>query len=473
MIRRVIGTTLAGLCAVTGPLAGGAFASTTGATLTLSASSARPGEAFTVTPSAGCPSESGLQTVELFFTDQAGTKHSIGSTETDDGGLWAETVAKLPVTGLGSEGEWLEQAVAAGAGQVSAACFTGADPEADDESTDEDADEEGDEDADEGDEGDEDADADEDAEDTDDFSSDSLEEPADDSDVDLEDESGDDESGVATLTYAGTAFTAVGTAAKLSLSATIVKPGASVTVTPSEGCAATGVSEVEVALSADGESGLATASTTTSATGTWSAVTLTIPASTPTGDYAVTASCSSAGTVTSSYSAEPLALGTVRIGAAACGPRSVFTQLTGTYTGDIAGRGDVSLPAKLALTGAGPWTVKVRSASTSELLAVRTLACAKPQYELDVPKTGLSDANKPRARVCNTGRAPVAAILQVQKGKTYLKVDKETLAPGKCVWLEGSKLDKGKHVKAQVRIDAPGKGSDEVTESFTVKRPRR
>jgi hypothetical protein len=239
------------------------------------------------------------------------------------------------------------------------------------------------------------------------------------------------------------------------------------------------VSQVQVALIAlggaegDDTSELPTKSVSTTSTGTWSAVSLAVPSSTATGDYAVTATCSTAGAANTSYDAEPLALGTVRIGAAACGARSVFTQLTGTYSGDIVGRGDVSLPSKLALTGDGPWTVKVLSASTGIQLAVRTVACAKPQYEIDVPKTGLSDSNKPRARVCNTGRAPVSAILQVMKDKKFQKVDKETLDPGECVWLEGPKLDRGKQVKAQVQIDAPGKGSDEVTESFTVKRPRR
>ncbi len=461
MIRRVLGTTLAGLCALTGPLASGTFASTSGATLTLSASSAQPGAAFTVQPSTGCPSASGLQTVNLTFTDHAGTKHVIGSVETEDDGSWAEAIATLPVAGLDADGTWLDQSVTAGAGTVSAACFLSAD---DDSEPGDDADDDAD-----GDSGDDDADSDSDGDaDSDDggnFEPDSF----------SADNFSDDDADVATLTYASVAFTAVGSVGKLSLSAAIIKPGTSVTVTPSTGCAATGVSQVQISLiDLSGESAApSTQSVTTSSTGTWPATTLAVPASSGTGDYAITASCSSGGVVTGSYDSEPVALGTVRIGAAVCGPRTVFTMLTGTYTGDIAGTEDVSLPSKLALTGAGPWTVNVHSASTGTQLATRTVACAKPQYEVDVPKTGLSNSDKPRARVCNTGRAPVAAILQVLKGKKYLKVDKETIAPGECVWLEGTKLGKGKQAKAQVRIDAPGTGSDEVTETFTVKRPRR
>ncbi|HST82545.1 MAG TPA: hypothetical protein VLL08_12490 [Kineosporiaceae bacterium] len=495
MIRRVIGTTLAGLCAVTGPLAGGAFAATADAALTLSASSVRPGVAFTVTPSAGCPSDSGAQTVELTFTDHDGTEHSIGSTETAGDGSWVNAVATLPVAGLDAEGNWLEQPVAAGAGTVGATCVSGDESGTDDDADDESGDDEsGDDDSDEGldasalssqtfDDPDDDGDEEEADDGTDDGDDESAEDGDEDSDEDDGDtgedgEETDDDESVTSQTYASIALTVIGSAPKLTLSATIVKPGASVTVTPGEGCSSTGVSEVQVALielgsaEEDGSSGLPTESVSTTSTGTWSPVTLAVPSSTATGDYAVTATCSTGGAANTSYDAEPLALGTVRIGTAACGAHSVFTQLTGTYSGDIAGRGDVSLPSKLALSGAGPWTVKVRSASTGIQLAVRTLACAKPQYEIDVPKTGLSDSNKPRAKVCNTGRAPVAAILQVMKDNKFQKVDKETLDPGECVWLEGPKLDKGKQAKARVQIDAPGKGSDEVTKSFTVKRPR-
>ena len=63
MLRRAIGTTLAGLCAVTGPLAGSAFA-TPGPTLTTSVTSARPGVPFGLTASAGCPSDAGVQSAK-------------------------------------------------------------------------------------------------------------------------------------------------------------------------------------------------------------------------------------------------------------------------------------------------------------------------------------------------------------------------------------------------------------------------
>src|SRR5689334_18951387 len=124
MIRRAIGTTLASLCALTGPLAGGAFA-TTDPGLTLSASSAGPGAAFTVTPAGavGCPAASGVQAVDLTFTDSAGVRNSIGSIETDEDGIWGTTTVQLPVAGLDGNNEWSDQPVAPGAGTVSAACF--------------------------------------------------------------------------------------------------------------------------------------------------------------------------------------------------------------------------------------------------------------------------------------------------------------------------------------------------------------
>jgi hypothetical protein len=217
---------------------------------------------------------------------------------------------------------------------------------------------------------------------------------------------------------------------------------------------------------------LPTASVTTSTSGTWS-TSLAVPAGTDTGDYAVTATCSVGGAVTSSYDAEPLALGTVRIGPATCGARSAFAPLTGTYTGDLAGKGDVSLPSKFPLNGDGPWKISLRSATTGQVLAARTVSCAKLRYELGTTKPGLSDANKPRVRVCNTGRSPVTAILKLWKGKEFQKADAEVLDAGECVWLEGPRLDKGGQAKAQVLIDAPGKGSDDVVETFTVKRPKR
>jgi hypothetical protein len=176
--------------------------------------------------------------------------------------------------------------------------------------------------------------------------------------------------------------------------------------------------------------------------------------------------------VTSNYAAEPMAVGTALIGAAVCGPRTASVALTGTYSGDLAGKDDLALPTKLALTGDGPWKIRLRSATTGLTLASRTLTC-KPRYQLDVSKGGLSDGNKPRVRVCNAGRAPVTALLQVLGERKYEKVDKEVLNPGDCTWLNGGgKVNKGGQAKVQVLIDAPGADSDDVVTSFTVKRGR-
>jgi hypothetical protein len=461
MIRRAIGTTLAGLCALTGPLAGSSFAAT-GPTLNLSATTARPGVPFTVTPASGCPADQEIQSVDLTFTDAGNISHAIGTIDTADDGSWGPATVTLPVAGLDDDGAWSNTPVKAGPGTVAATCSSS-------DSTDP-----GDDDSDDGQEGDE-----------------------------------ADDTTVVTQTYAAAALTAAGTAPQLGLSASVLTPGDSVTVSPAEGCAATGVSTVEVdvislaATTDDGDDGddgddsddnsgdddgdgdgddstdpsddpvdLVSTWVTTSSTGTWTPTTLVLPADTATGDYAVIASCSTGDTVTSSYDAAPLALGTVTVSAAVCGARSVYANLTGTYSGLIAGKDDITLPSRLALTGDGPWKLKVRSATTGQVLATRTVACAKPQYELDVSKTGLSSSNKPRAWVCNTGRGSVTGVLQVMADKKYKKVDKETLTGGDCTWLTGSKLDKGEQVKARVLIDAPGKAADDVVESFTVKRPK-
>jgi hypothetical protein len=494
MIRRAIGTTLAGLCALTGPLAGSAF-SATAPTLSLTGLSwvggARPGVPFSVTPASGCPADEGVQTVEISFTDRAGIRHSIGTAETDAAGAWSSTLVRLPVDGLDAEGNWSTAPVAAGAGSVGATCFAADESaeEGDGEET-KDPDESGDEEVDPGEEptdpGDETSDPDDEVVDPD---ADATDPDEDSVDVAAAGEA------VPTQTYAGVALSVSGAAPKLALSAAMIKPGGSVTVTASEGCLGTGSSQVRVAVTAladgaaDGEepddspdpgaegaqpapsaSGLPTAAVTTSATGSWGPVTLVLPARTLTGDYAVTADCTRNESTTSSYDAEPFALGTVLIQAPVCGARTVFTRLTGTYSGELAGSGDVSLPSKLALSGDGPWNVKARSGRTGRLLAARTLACDKPRFDVDGSKPGLSGSNKPRVKACNTGRAPVVAVLQVQVGKKYRKADKETLAPGTCAWLEGPKLDRGKKVKAQLLIDAPGKASDDVVTSFTVKR---
>jgi hypothetical protein len=481
MIRRAIGTTLAGLCALTGPLAGGSFAATTVPDLSASVTSARPGVAFTVSPTAaggGCPATSGAQTVDLTFTDSAGVVHFAGSIDTDANGTWTTASVQLPVAGLDESGVWSNVPVAAGAGTLGASCITADDSDASDDS------------------GADDSDDPSESDDSDD-SGDSGDDATDPGDDDTGDPDGVPDQ--ITRTYTGITFTTIGTAPKLTLSASVLKPGDPVTVTPAEDCAATGASTVEVSLvslsdaadDGDGEednsgddgddtsgddgtddsSGLPSATATTSATGTWSAVTLVVPADAATGDYAVTADCTSGEAVTSSYDAQPVAVGTVLIGAGNCTAKGATVALTGTYSGEIAGK-EGGLPARLTLTGDGPWKVKVRSAGTGQQLAARTVTCAKPQYQLGVSKTGLTASNKPQARVCNTGRAPVSAVLQVLSSKKYQKVDKETLDPGDCVWLHGSKLDQGEQVKAQVLIDAPGKDADEVAGSFTVKRPK-
>src|SRR4051812_48747111 len=105
MIRRVIGTTLAGLCAVAGPLASSSMAAT-GPTLSADVASARPGVLFTLTPTAGCPSDQGAQTVVVSFVDRAGTTFTIDSLETDDDGDWGPAPEELPVAGLDSDGDW-------------------------------------------------------------------------------------------------------------------------------------------------------------------------------------------------------------------------------------------------------------------------------------------------------------------------------------------------------------------------------
>jgi hypothetical protein len=208
--------------------------------------------------------------------------------------------------------------------------------------------------------------------------------------------------------------------------------------------------------------------------GTWAPITLALPTDLATGDYAVAVTCTDDdGTEIGSYDAAPLAVGTVAIGPAVCGARSVWAPLTGTYDGVLAGRGEPTLPSRLALAGDGPWKVKVRSAATGLVLAARTVACEKDRYDLDVSRASLSDSGKVRARACNTGRAPVTAVLQVATGKKFQKADAQVLAAGDCDWLTGPRLDRGEKARARVLLDAPGTGSDDVAGSFTVKRGKR
>jgi hypothetical protein len=455
MIRRAIGTTLAGLCALTGPLAVSALADDADpapAVLTLSVASVRPGAPFSAESLTNCPAEGGTQTVDFSFTDSAGDSSEIGSVQTDADGSWSAASVQLPVNGVDASGGWLDSQVAEGPGTVDAVCLapdtSSQDP--DDPSTDP------------GDSGD-----------------DSSTDPGDDTGDDSGDDSGDigdgSDGGVITLAYTST-LTVVGSAAQLSVSPAISDGASSVTVTPAEGCAGTGVADVELSILALGDEAsdpLASATATTSASGTWNPVSIALPAGAATGDYAVSATCLQDDAVTSSYDAAPLALGTVLIGAAVCNERGAGIRVAGTYGSLIAGSDDgLSLPTTLKLAGDGPWKVQVRSDVTGQLLATRAVICPHPRFDVDVPKTGVSKSGHVRARACNSGRAPVAAVLQILKGKKAQTVDRETLQPGDCAWLEGGKLAKGKLAKAQVLLDPPGRGGTDtdVAQRFSVRR---
>jgi hypothetical protein len=468
MIRRAIGTTLAGLCALTGPMAVSALADDADpapAALTLSVSSVRPGVPFSAESLTNCPAEGGSQTVDFSFTDSAGDSSEIGSVQTDVSGSWSAASVQLPVNGVDASGGWLDSQVADGPGTVDAVCLA-PDTSSDDSSTDP---------------------GDDSATDPGD---DSATDPGDDSATDPGDDTGDpgdsgdsgddagdgSEGGVITLAYTST-LTVVGSAAQLSVSPAISDGGSSaVTVTPAEGCAGTGVADVELTILALGDEAsdpLARATATTSASGTWNPVSIALPAAAVAGDYAVSADCLQDDAVTSSYDAAPLALGTVLIGAAVCNERGAGIRITGTYGSLIAGSDDgLSLPTTLKLAGDGPWQVQVRSDATGQLLATRAVTCARPRFDVDVPKTGVSKSGRVRARACNSGRAPVAAVLQILTGKRARTLDRETLQPGDCAWLEGGMLAKGKLAKAQVLLDPPGKGgaNAEVAQKFSVRR---
>jgi hypothetical protein len=458
MMRRAIGTTLAGLCALTGPLAVSALADDADpapAPLTLSVATVRPGVPFTALSATSCPADSGSQTVDFSFTDSAGDSSEIGTAPTAADGTWSATSVQLPVNGVDGSGGWLDSQVAAGPGTVDAVCLA-PDTSADDTSGDPsgasvpstEATDPGDDDGDPGDD---------------------SGDPGDDSGEDGED------GGVITLAYSA-ALTVAGSAAQLAVTPALASPGDSVTVTPSEACAGTGVADVALSIDALGDdtsTTLATATATTSDSGVWAPVSIALPAGAATGDYAVSANCSRNGAVTSSYDAEPLGLGTVLVSAAVCTERGAAVRVTGSYAGQIAGSDDgLSLPATLRLTGDGPWKVQVRSDVTDQLLATRTLTCANPRFDVDVPKTGVSKSGHVRARACNSGRASVDAVLQIVKGQKAQTVDRETLKPGDCEWLEGGKLAKGKLARAQVLLDPPGQGSTDtdVAQKFSVRR---
>jgi hypothetical protein len=442
MIRRAIGTTLAGLCALTGPMAVGALADTAPA-LTPSTSSVRPGIPFTLNSATGCPSADGAQTVELSFTDSAGLIFPLDEIETDDDGSWADASVQLPVAGVDGSASWQDNGAALGTGTLSASCVAAASDPADDS---------------------------DDSDSTD---------PANDDSGDSDD-SGD----VTTLIYADTSLTVNGPAPQFAVSA--VSANNTVTATPSEPCFGTGAADVDLAVvqvgassssSGDDDSSddpLVTVPTFSSnADGTWAPVTITLPTGTV-GDYAVTATCSRDDSVTSSYDAEPLALGTVVLSKPVCATGSgtgAVAKVTGTYSGGITSSGKSLRKGVLALAGSGPWKVKLTSTATGKVLLSQTLACAGVKYELDVTKTSVTDNGQVRVRVCNTGTGTATALLQVAKGT----VDNESLSPGECTWLQGGKVKPGADAKAQVLLDPPGKGAADATvaEKFTVHRNRR
>jgi hypothetical protein len=233
MLRRAIGTTLAGLCAVTGPLAGSAVAAT-GPTLTTSVTSARPGVPFTLTPSAGCPSDAGVQSVDVSFTDSAGRVFPIGGAQTEDDGTWADLPVTLPVAGVQDDGTWAADGEATGAGVITATCSS-ADPGEDDPDSDQ-PDDPGDPDS--PDEG---------------LSAPHVASGDDGGSSDTGDTGDDSENPVVTQTYTGLSFVVSGSAGQLALSAAVVAPGDPVTVTPAEACPAPGATTAEVSLQALGE----------------------------------------------------------------------------------------------------------------------------------------------------------------------------------------------------------------------------
>jgi hypothetical protein len=456
MIRRAIGTTLAGLCALTGPMAVGALADTAPA-LTLSTNSIRPGIPFTLNAATGCPSDQGTQTVELSFTDSAGLIFPLDAIETDDDGSWSDASVQLPVAGVDDSGSWQANGAATGAGTLSASCVTsGSDDPADDSG--DSADDSGDS-----------ADADD---------------PGDDS-GDSTDPGDDNSDGVTTQSYADAAVTVSGVAPQFTVSA--VSAGNTVTATPGEACSGTGAADVDLAVVQVGSAGdssddgddvsdgpLVTVPTiTTTAGGSWAPVTITLPSGTV-GDFAVTATCSRDDSVTSSYDAEPLALGTVVLSKPVCATTGAVAKVSGSYPGGITSSGKTVKKGVLALAGSGPWKVKLLSAATGKVLLSQTLACAAVKYDLDVTRTSVTDNGQVRARVCNTGTGTATALLQVVKGKLADTVDNDSLSPGECTWLQGGKVKPGSDAKAQVLLDPPGKGAADATvaEKFTVHRAK-
>jgi hypothetical protein len=476
MIRRAIGTTLVGLCALTGPFASSALADAGDPSITPSVSTARAGVPFTVSSDTDCPTAYGAQTVEFSFTDSGGTSVPAGSLTTGDDGSWTAASVQIPVAGLDGTGAWSDPDLSLGAGTLDAVCIA-PDTSSDGLTADTSADTS--------------AGASTEADDP----GDDGDDPGDDSDgTDPTDDGSDD---VITQSYASAALTLGQAAAQLTASAGLVQPGAAVSVTPAEACSGTGVFDVDLSITAINQAGddsddptgsddsdtepgadpIVTSSVTTSAGGSWTPVSLVVPKNAATGDYAVSATCSQNDAVVSSYDARPLAVGTVVLNPVVCTARGGTARVSGTYSGTVTGPGDseLTLPSTLKLTGDGPWKVSLQSATTDQVLVTRSLACAQPKYDLTVPKTGVSDAGKVRAWVCNSGRATAVAVLQVAKGKRFVQADRDSLDQGDCAWLTGPRLDRGDSIKAQVLIDPPGKGSTDtdVAATFTAKRGKR
>lgn len=450
MIRRAIGTTLAGICALAGPCATSALADTAPA-LNLGVSSARQGIPFTVS-GAACPSDSGEQSVRFSFTDSAGLIYPVGEVDTDEDGTWSGASIALPVAGIDADGAWLENGAATGAGTLNATCVAPA----------ESADDPGDDDS--GDVGDDDG-------------SDATDPGDDDSTDPGDDDGGDDAGDIVTLTYAPAALSVTGTAPQLA----VVTAGHTLTVTPAEGCTG-GASDVTVALIGVGDDNASddpadVATATTTSTGAWSPVTLTEPSGS-TGDYAVTAVCAQGSdddaVVTSSYDAVPLGLGSVLLSKPVCTAKGAVVKVGGSYSGALSSNGKAIKAGLIKLSGEGPWKVGLRSAETGKLLLSQSVACAADMFDLDVAKPAVSGKGAVKVKVCNTGRAGVTAVLQTLDGKKFVAVDKESLDPGECTVLSAGKVKAGADVKARVLADPPGGGAADadVVATFTVHRPK-
>lgn len=457
--RRMMIAGIAGICTATGPMALPATAAADPA-LVLSATSVRAGVPFTVTSTTACPSDGGEQTVQFSFTDSDDTSTDLGSVQTDENGAWSTSLS-LPTAGPDGDDAWQDSPVAAGAGTLSASCTTPSD----------------------GDDPDDDGLAVAGAGST----NSTLSTPADDDDPG--DDAGDDGSEI-TQSYADATMT-VRAAAQVSIAPAVVAPGSAVTVTPGEACV-TGATRVHVGVVELGEDGNDgddpddgddRVSDTTGVDayaavtgGTWSPVSVTPPAGSVTGDYAVTVDCLHGDSVVSSYDAEPLAVGTITVGTPVCTSRGAAVRVAGTYEESVTvhGRRDASMtiPHTFRFAGDGPWTLTLNSTTTDLRLLRQTVTCPPQPYDLNVPKTGLNDNGRPQARVCNSGTRSVDAVLQLAKGARFRSVDDEQLAPGDCTWLSGGRLGRGDDARARVLLNAPGSSRDDVVASFSVHRGR-